>query len=294
MDRMADRRMFSKSIVLSDEFLDMPTSSRILYFTLGMLADDDGFVNNPRSIMRQIGATNDDLKILLTKKYVILFDSGVIVIRHWRLHNYIQKDRYKQTKCVDEKAQLSIAKDGTYTQDKALVSNLDTECIQSVSNLDTQVRLGKVRLGKDRLDLTGLLTESSSSHSVARSSLDSDGKKKKTVREIVTDAWNSLGVCKITRIVENSQRSTYLKKRVNDYGLDAILKAIENVRTSDFLMGRTKEGFNITFDWFIRPNNFPKVLDGNYNGDKNSHKGAASAPVSEEDLAFMAAMEGKT
>ena len=98
--------MFAKTIVLSDAFLDMPMSARCLYFTLGMLADDDGFVNAPRSIMRQCGASDDDMKLLLSKKFVLLFDSGVIVIKHWRINNYLQKDRIQPTKYVDERAQL--------------------------------------------------------------------------------------------------------------------------------------------------------------------------------------------
>lgn len=81
----------------------------------------------------------------------------------------------------------------------------------------------------------------------------------------VIDAWNAIGAKQIRAIVENTDRHTWLKKRIKDYGLDSVLEAIENVKASDFLMGKTKEGFNITFDWFIRPNNFPKVLDGNYN-----------------------------
>ena len=96
--------MFAKSIVLSDAFLDMPMSARCLYFTLGMLADDDGFVNAPRSIMRQCGASDDDMKILLAKKYVLLFDSGVIVIKHWRINNYLRNDRYTETWYTEEKA----------------------------------------------------------------------------------------------------------------------------------------------------------------------------------------------
>ncbi len=137
---MAERRMFSKTIVLSDDFLDMPMSTRILYFTFGMVADDDGFVNNPRSIMRQISATNDDLKILLAKRYIILFESGVIVIRHWRLHNYIQKDRYKPSKCLAEKELISVDENGLYT-----------ECIQDVSKMDTQDRLElETELSKDK------------------------------------------------------------------------------------------------------------------------------------------------
>ena len=136
---MAERRMFAKTIVLSDAFLDMPLSARCLYFTLGMLADDDGFVNSPKSIMRQAGASTDDLNLLMAKRFILAFDSGIIVIKHWRIHNYIQKDRYKESKYMEEKASLMIDQNGAYT-----------ECIQDVSTLDTQVRLGKDR---DRLEL---------------------------------------------------------------------------------------------------------------------------------------------
>ena len=137
---MAERRMFAKTIVTSDAFLDMPLSARCLYFTLGMLADDDGFVNNPKSIMRQVGASTDDLNLLFAKRFILTFDSGVIVIKHWRIHNYIQKDRYKETKYIEERATLMLDEKGAYT-----------ECIQDGYNLDTQVRLGQVSLGKDSL-----------------------------------------------------------------------------------------------------------------------------------------------
>lgn len=111
---MAERRMFAKSIVLSDAFLDMPMSARCLYFTLGMLADDDGFVNAPRSIMRQCGASDDDMKILLAKKYVLLFESGVIVIKHWRINNYLRNDRYTETGYTEEKARLTVEQNRSY------------------------------------------------------------------------------------------------------------------------------------------------------------------------------------
>ena len=136
---MAERRMFAKTIVLSDAFLDMPLSARCLYFTLGMLADDDGFVNSPKSIMRQAGASTDDLNLLMAKRFILAFESGIIVIKHWRIHNYIQKDRYKESKYIEEKATLTLDQNGAYT-----------ECIQDVSTLDTQVRLGKDR---DRIEL---------------------------------------------------------------------------------------------------------------------------------------------
>lgn len=137
---MAERRMFAKTIVLSDAFLDMPLSARCLYFTLGMFADDDGFVNNPKSIMRQVGASNDDMSLLLAKSFILGFESGVIVIKHWRIHNYIQKDRYKESKYLEEKATIMIDQKGAYTK-----------CIHSVSNLDTQDRLGEVSLVKDNI-----------------------------------------------------------------------------------------------------------------------------------------------
>lgn len=134
---MAERRMFAKTIVTSDAFLDMPLSARCLYFTLGMFADDDGFVNNPKSIMRQVGACTDDLNLLLLKRFILSFDSGIIVIKHWRIHNYIQKDRYKETKYIEEKSTLMLDEKGAYT-----------ECIQGVSNLDTQERIGEDRIGE--------------------------------------------------------------------------------------------------------------------------------------------------
>ena len=112
---MAERRMFAKTIVTSDAFLDMPMSARCLYFTLGMFADDDGFVNNPRSILRQIGASNDDMNVLIAKKFVLTFESGVIVIKHWRINNYLRNDRYHATTYQDEKKQLTIDENGAYT-----------------------------------------------------------------------------------------------------------------------------------------------------------------------------------
>lgn len=112
---MSERRMFAKTIVTSDAFLDMPPTARCLYFTLAMFADDDGFVNNPKSIMRQVGSTTDDMNILITKKFVLVFESGVIVIKHWRIHNYIRGDRKHETKYAEEMAMLTTDDNGAYT-----------------------------------------------------------------------------------------------------------------------------------------------------------------------------------
>ena len=142
---MAERRMFAKTIIDSDAFLDMPLSAQALYFHLSMRADDDGFINNPKKIQRMVGASDDDCKLLVMKRFIITFDSGVIVIKHWRIHNYIQKDRYKPTIYKDEKAQLSLKENKSYTE---VENALEMPCIQDVYSADTQVRLGKVRLGK--------------------------------------------------------------------------------------------------------------------------------------------------
>ena len=138
--------MFAKTIVTSDAFLDMPASTRCLYFFLGMVADDDGFVNNPRSIMRQSGATADDINLLIAKRFILTFQSGVVVIKHWCIHNTIQKDRYKETKYLEEKATLSLDGNKAYTE---AVSDVYPECIQDVSKPEPQVRLGKDRLRQD-------------------------------------------------------------------------------------------------------------------------------------------------
>lgn len=134
--------MFAKTIVLSDAFLDMPLSARCLYFTLGMLADDDGFVNAPRSVMRQCGAADDDMKLLIAKKFVLIFDSGVIVIKHWRINNYLQKDRIQPTKYIEEKAQLVIDEKGGYTR-------AETDVYTPVY---TQDSIGKDRVDKERIE----------------------------------------------------------------------------------------------------------------------------------------------
>lgn len=112
---MAQKRMFDKTITNNDNFLEMPDSTQNLYFHLSMEADDDGFVDNWKSIMRMTGKKEDDLKLLIAKSYIIPFDSGVIVIKHWRINNYLRSDRYNETKYIDEKNQLSIKQNGEYT-----------------------------------------------------------------------------------------------------------------------------------------------------------------------------------
>ena len=142
---MAERRMFAKTIIDSDAFLDMPLSAQALYFHLAMRADDEGFVNNPRKIMRMIGASDDDAKILIGKKFLIVFESGVVVIKHWRIHNYIRKDRLNDTNYQEERALLSVKSNGAYTLNDG---QLTDTCQSDDSQMSAQVSIGKDRLGK--------------------------------------------------------------------------------------------------------------------------------------------------
>lgn len=144
--------MFAKTIVTSDAFLDMSPTARCLYFTLAMFADDDGFVNNPKSIMRQVGSTTDDMGILIAKKFVLAFESGVIVIKHWRIHNYIRGDRKHDTKYSEEMSLLGTDEKGAYT----LCPSLDG---QLTDNCHTEDRLDKDRLDKDKLIDIALIQE---------------------------------------------------------------------------------------------------------------------------------------
>lgn len=138
---MAERRMFSKTIIDSDAFLDMPLSTQALYFHLSMRADDEGFVGNPRKILRMIGASEDDIKILIMKRFILTFDSGIVVIKHWKIHNYIQNDRFKETTYLEEKATLTLDGKRAYT-----------ECIQDVSKLEAQVSIVKDSIVKDSIE----------------------------------------------------------------------------------------------------------------------------------------------
>ena len=144
--------MFAKTIIDSDAFLDMPLSTQALYFHLSMRADDDGFINNPKKIQRMVGCGDDDLKLLMAKRFILVFESGVIVIKHWKIHNYIRNDRYKPTLYQDEKALLADKDNKAYTFAEEIPKHDEKLGIpddnQTVHQMDTQVRLGKVRLGK--------------------------------------------------------------------------------------------------------------------------------------------------
>lgn len=178
---MANRRMFSMDIVDSDPFLDMPVSTQNLYFHLGMRADDDGFLNNPRKIARMVGAADDDLKLLIAKRFLIQFQSGVVVIKHWKMNNYIRQDRYKPTPYQDELKLLSVKENGAYTESMQIGMDLPIEDgIPNVNHLETQSSLGQSSLGQDRLG----------KDSIDQSS--SDGYTKSICDKLTEEDWDYL------------------------------------------------------------------------------------------------------
>lgn len=147
---MANRRMFSKDVVDSDKFLDMPPTAQNLYFHLGIHADDDGFVSSPKKVQRSATASNDDLTSLISKGFIIPFETGVVVITDWHLNNQIRKDRYKETIYQEEKANLLLTNGGKYD----FVSNVNqmaTSWQPNDDQMETQYRLGKDRLGKESI-----------------------------------------------------------------------------------------------------------------------------------------------
>lgn len=211
---MAERRMFAKTIIDSDAFLNMPSSSQNLYFHLGMRADDDGVVNNPRTIMRMIGASNDDMNLLISKKFVIVLEETIIIIKHWRINNYIQKDRYVPSKYKELIDNLSLDENNAYTAKNEQciqgVSKTDTECIQGVST-------GKVSIGKDNIVLKeNIIKEKNQPFSP---------KIPQELQELF-DFWNSKGI--VVHRTINEKMVQLLKKALDLYGQAQIKQAIEN------------------------------------------------------------------
>ena len=255
---MAERRMFAKTIIDSDAFLDMPLSTQSLYFHLSMRADDDGFINNPKKIHRMVGCGDDDLKLLMAKRFILVFDSGVIVIKHWKIHNYIRNDRYKPTLYQEEKAELAEKNSKAYT--------FKTEVIESENHLgipddnrmgyqmDTQVRLGKDRLVKDK-----------KKNSVEPSS---------TMSELFEKVWKTYP----KKTNKKKAREQFLKKFKTEEDLESFKKGYK-----DYL------AYIKLNDWYHPQELFRWIRDDRYNDEydlsqTNKQPAYSKAPVRQEQL----------
>lgn len=195
---MARKRMFDNEVIDTDLFLDMPQSTRLLYYDLGMRADDDGFVSNPKKIIRTTGANEDDLKILIMKSFIIGFENGIIVIRHWKLNNYIQKDRYHETIYKEEKDLLKLDDNNVY--------NLDTECIP---------RLDKISIDKISID------ETSKKEEIKEKSFFEDNDINGLFIEF-------LNIRKKLKAQNTDKAIQILINKLNNYDDDTKIKMIEN------------------------------------------------------------------
>lgn len=255
---MAERRMFAKTIIDSDAFLDMPLSTQSLYFHLSMRADDDGFINNPKKIQRMVGCGDDDLKLLMAKRFILVFDSGVIVIKHWKIHNYIRNDRYKPTLYQEEKAELAEKNSKAYT--------FKTEVIESENHLgipddnrmgyqmDTQVRLGKDRLVKDK-----------KKNSIEQSS---------TMSELFEKIWKTYP----KKTNKKKAREQFLKKFKTEEDLEPFKKGYK-----DYL------AYIKLNDWYHPQELFRWIRDDRYNDEydlsqTNKQPAYSKAPVRQEQL----------
>lgn len=208
--------MFSMKIVDSDAFMELSQTAQLLYFHLAMRADDDGFIGNPKRIMRAIGSCEDDMKLLLVKRFLLSFPNGIVVVKHWRIHNYIQTDRYNPTQYLEEKSSITVKENGSYT-----------ECIQNVDILDTQVRLGKDSIGKSKSKDTG----------DAEASREQPPAAKKPKREKKPAEFSTLGadLLKAFEGIDPKNATYYGNKTqrkacdflIETYGFERVLKVVK-------------------------------------------------------------------
>ena len=157
---MAERRMFAKTIISSDDFLKMPLSAQALYFHLSMRGDDDGFVNSPIAVRSEIGASEADYRELIERRFILPFESGVVVIKHWRIHNYIQKDRYKPTVYTEERSRLTVKQNRAYTE----LKEHDMRPVSKTDTMYTQSSIGEIRLDEFSSDVDDVDTTSTERH----------------------------------------------------------------------------------------------------------------------------------
>lgn len=261
--------MFAKTIIDSDAFLDMPLSTQALYFHLAMRADDDGFLNNAKKIQREVGANQNDYDLLVSKRFILQFDDGICVIKHWRIHNYIRNDRYKETIYQEQKKLLGVKDnkaytfsnslnelpfyDGPYEENKHGIPN----DIPNDTQMETQVRLGKDRLGKDSID-------------------------KRVDYQQIADMYNNTCVSFPNLKTLSEARKKAIKARLKTYSVEDIEKAFILAEQSDFLKGKNDRNWSANFDWILKDSNMAKILDGNYDSKKGGRVNEQVGRVSEQ------------
>ena len=240
---LAQKRMFTMKIVDSDAFLDMPVSAQLLYFHLGMRADDDGFVDRPKRVMKDIGVNEDDLKILIAKKFILTFDNGLLVIKHWRMHNTLSKNRYHETQYLEEKRMLLLKDNGAYSlttgkpiDDTRLLEMSERQSLKQNNKIDEQKTNNRRTIDEQKtnadkglgLDLDlDIELELDKDKELNDLIVSKDTICQNDIQQIITE-WNSLeefGIAPVKRMT--SKREQAVKARIRQNQMKDILEAIE-------------------------------------------------------------------
>lgn len=284
---MAQKRMFDKIITNDDNFLEMPNSTQALYFHLSMNADDDGFVNNWKSIMKITGTKEDDLKILISKSYLILFDSGILVIKHWRINNYLRGDRYRPTQFQKEFNMLENHGNKAYQ----LKSEWSTIGIPAVN--PDKIRIDKNRKEKNREEENSIdnkkisLTSEEMSLKADKMSLKTDNlssndslaiashtltKNKKEVFNNFLNIYNEecTNLPKCLKITEKRKVAINkcLKEKINE---EVFREICIKANQSNFLIGENDRNWKADFDFVTRSDKAMQILEGKYENRQKSN-----------------------
>ena len=245
---MAQKRMFSLNVVDTDKFLEMPVSARLLYYELGMRADDDGFVDNWKKILLFTGLKEDDMKLLIAKSFVIPFESGVIVIKHWRMNNYLQSDRKKDTSYQEELKMLDISKNGEYFINENYINKGSNEiCIQNGSKVYTQYSIDKNSIDKNSIDIDKIYSPAKQDNVPYKEIIDYLNLKTNSNYKYTTKKTKEL-----------------IKARFNEnFTLDNFKKVIDN---------KTKEWLETDMEKYLRPETlFGNKFEGYLNQKNNNN-----------------------
>ena len=279
---MASKRMFSLTVIDTDAFLEMPLSTQALYFHLNMRADDDGFVGSPKIICRTVGASEDDLKLLIAKRFILLFEDGVIVIKHWRLHNTLSYSRYKETNYIENKALLKLKSNNAYTfdengaeiDDSRLIASAKRQSVSPKTNNRRTIDEHKTNTDKNSIDKNSIdkinnniLSEESDDNTNDTSKLI-DSFSVNAVFELYDKICISFPKC----VSKSDRRKKMIKKRLEKFTIKDFEKVFESAEASDFLSGRDGKWTNCGIDWLLNETNMVKVLEGNYNRNKPKEK----------------------
>lgn len=251
---MAEKRMFTQKIIDSDAFLDMPLSTQALYFHLNMRADDDGFVNNPKRIQRTVGASEDDLKLLIAKRFLLCFENGVIVIKHWRMHNTLRKDRYNPTQYQEQFAMLEVKNNSAYTEKKPDADIVATDWQPLGNQPATQRSIEEISIVEKR---------------------EEKGRKEEKAQQIA-DLFNSLCPSFSKVKVLSDSMKTEIANTLAEFSESDISAAFEKAEQSSFLKGKNERKWKASFDWLIKAENIAKVLNGNFDDKKEAQSSGAS------------------